>query len=517
MKKSILTYLFLMALLGSTSLVLAQTTALGYTFTPPGSRTVPNPASPVSPVNGGWVVSTQTLNWMSNGDLPDSYDVYFGTTPNPPFIRNQTATTYAPVLSPGTTYYWKIVPRNENGSAENCPVWSFHTASETQLFESFEGSSWPPLGWLSQGSFTKVSNSSFHGVSSAYTYTSTSAVNKLVTPILNISPGSVLDFYCRTATTNGAQRIQIQYSADGTTWTPFGEEIALPTVTTWQHYQIDLSPLAQGNPNYYLAFAVRATTAPGAVYIDHIIGPDYAPVVPNQVTLIAPADAAVNLNEYPILSWTPGLGGGIPTGYKIYIDENPNPTTLLDTATASPYAVTTLLNENTIYYWKVVATNAAGDAEASAVRSFTVRAYTNICSFPWLVDFDTSPSNWMPTGWSQLWGRYPTPTGPSSQWVQDDWLNITNPVNKAAKINIYGTNRFGWLITPPITIPSPHYNLKFDAALMVWNSISTPVTPGNQVDEKFILVMSDTANMTNPTILREWNNTGSVWVFDNIP
>jgi hypothetical protein len=60
-----------------------------------------------------------------------SYDVYFGTTPlTPPLVSiGQISTAYTPPapLVPNTDYYWKIVPKNSAGSAQNCPTYHFKT------------------------------------------------------------------------------------------------------------------------------------------------------------------------------------------------------------------------------------------------------------------------------------------------------------------------------------------------------------------------------------------------------
>ncbi|HVD94218.1 MAG TPA: Ig-like domain-containing protein [Vicinamibacterales bacterium] len=68
-----------------------------------------------------------------------NYDIYFGTTPNPPLLESnkylgpsQFATDYRvyflPPLQPGTTYYWKIVSKTMAFLASEGPVWSFRTA-----------------------------------------------------------------------------------------------------------------------------------------------------------------------------------------------------------------------------------------------------------------------------------------------------------------------------------------------------------------------------------------------------
>lgn len=84
-----------------------------------------------NPQDGATGVSTTpTLTWSSVSGAT-SYDVYFGTSSNPPYATNKTTTSYSPgTLNPNTTYYWKIVPKNSCGSATGCQVWSFTTGSE---------------------------------------------------------------------------------------------------------------------------------------------------------------------------------------------------------------------------------------------------------------------------------------------------------------------------------------------------------------------------------------------------
>ena len=68
-----------------------------------------------------------TLSWEDSGGAR-SYDVYFGTSDPPAFIRNQTGTTYDPPgdLSHAAIYYWRIDPRNGAGVTTG-GVWSFAT------------------------------------------------------------------------------------------------------------------------------------------------------------------------------------------------------------------------------------------------------------------------------------------------------------------------------------------------------------------------------------------------------
>jgi hypothetical protein len=90
---------------------------------PPGTPTL------ISPANGATGVSqTPTLSWSATDAT--TYDVYFGTAASPPLVSSgQAAALYVPgSLATNTTYYWKIVANNSDGSTTGA-VWSFTTAA----------------------------------------------------------------------------------------------------------------------------------------------------------------------------------------------------------------------------------------------------------------------------------------------------------------------------------------------------------------------------------------------------
>jgi len=90
------------------------------------------PSNP-APFNGEFNVDRNAALFWTGGD-PDAsdtvmYDVYFGTSPEPPLIlTNITNTTYDPpgLMEYGTTYYWKIVSNDMQKYTEG-PVWNFTT------------------------------------------------------------------------------------------------------------------------------------------------------------------------------------------------------------------------------------------------------------------------------------------------------------------------------------------------------------------------------------------------------
>ncbi|MDD2424265.1 MAG: choice-of-anchor J domain-containing protein, partial [Candidatus Cloacimonetes bacterium] len=477
-------------------------------FPQSGSTTLLNPMLKWTPSTAGEPATSFKVYLNQGGAFTESHVVYTGAA-------TQFQTTG---LVNGLSYSWKVVPSNANGSTVTCPTWTFNTPGLTQLAEGFEAATFPPMGWAngSSGSWSRsTSTPLFEGTASAYKFTSTSLVYDLSTPLLTIVAGSKIDFYTRASATS--QVMQVVYSTDRLTWTQIGTDITYPAINIWYPISINLSSLA--GSDYYIGFRTPTHTSTGSIYVDHVIGPNIVPVRPDPVTQSAPADAAQNQVRRPTLTWTSPSTGGVPTGYKILCDASATPitpTTQVALATGSPYIFEADLNWGTTYYWSVVPTNSVGDASPNTVRSFTVMDDPTIYvtpSTPYLQAFGTVP----PAGWSRYNGLYGTElTTTTSGWTTDDFVNLTTPVNPSARLNVYGTTTKYWLVTAPISIPATGYELKMDIGLTTYSGIQIAPTPGAQADDKFIVAISDSPTMTNPTILREWNNSGSAYVYDTI-
>jgi len=101
---------------------------------------LPNCASNLYPGNGLTSFSRNPVfTWTSPTGtiLVDAFDLYLGTTTNPPLYQAGINFLYFEVLNlnPSTTYYWKIVPQSVNGPATGCAEYSFTTgaANEYQM------------------------------------------------------------------------------------------------------------------------------------------------------------------------------------------------------------------------------------------------------------------------------------------------------------------------------------------------------------------------------------------------
>lgn len=108
---------------------------LAIDYTPPSGP--PSCATLSSPANGS-SNATAPVSWSAVGGAT-GYDVYFGTSITPPLVStNQAGTSYTPsgCLLPGTTYYWRVVPKNDDGDATGCPTWSFTTDSKLLVYQT---------------------------------------------------------------------------------------------------------------------------------------------------------------------------------------------------------------------------------------------------------------------------------------------------------------------------------------------------------------------------------------------
>ncbi len=238
--------------------------------------------------------------------------------------------------------------------------------------------------------------------------------------------------------------------------------------------------------------------------------------VPPPAVAIAPVNSATDVEINSNLRWN--HAGGDPTGYRLWLGTNNPPSNLVSNLvlTQQNYTPTSYLEYGTTYYWRVVPYNDFGGAIDCPVWSFTTKADPTIYSFPYTQDFEGA---FNPTGWTDHAGGLVDPivlgTDGSSLWEQDDWLNIA-ATEKAARINIFGTVT-GYFISPIFNIANDNYVVEFDLALLKYNQPPTGTPPAlTGVDDRFAVLVSDGFSWSTANIIREWNNSGSADVYNNI-
>jgi len=124
-------------------------------------------------------------------------------------------------------------------------------------------------------------------------------------------------------------------------------------------------------------------------------------------------------------------------------------------------------------------------------------------------DVSTLPSGW--TKWSGLVDDILADSATLSTATNGWYTNNTNALGTYnAKVNIYGQVCNYWLVSPEFR---PSQDLDFDLALTRYNSALPIASDTLQADDRFIvLIYADDAWH----ILREWNNSGSEYVYNAI-
>ena len=152
--------------------------------------------------------------------------------------------------------------------------------------------------------------------------------------------------------------------------------------------------------------------------------------------------------------------------------------------------------------------------EDNSTTDWTTATFTTLAAIPLVEPFASSS---IPTGWSRYTGLLSdVMAGTATLSSGGGWSFSTgNGVfDNHAKANIYNTGRTYWLVAPTLPMQD-NVQLSFDLALTKYNGTLDPVTPGLQEDDKFVVLIT-TDGGDSWTILRQWDNAGSEYVYDNI-
>jgi hypothetical protein len=376
----------------------------------------------ISPPNGATGVSvTPILDWSDvTGATFYRVQIFTGVSPiwEANNIPASTITVPSGILSGNTSYYWRVKAFNANDSSAYSGYFTFTTGeappappiliappdssinvslTATMDWSDVSGITSYRLQISTDPSFTTVNinlpglTSSQYVLSIGQLFTSqlyywrVGAVNsggttwsdiwRFITvpappaPPILVSPANGATGVSVTPLLNwndvaGAVTYQVQLSTDP----QFLSNLLIdePGLTTSQ-YQVGpgvLSGLSQyywrvrgnnagGNGNYSIVWMF--TTA---------VGPPAAPV------LVSPLDSSEAVARNPFLDWN-----NVPnaTSYRVQVSTVPNfGTTVVNiVVTSSNYTVNPALAYNTLYYWRVNATNGSGTGPWSVVWSFT--------------------------------------------------------------------------------------------------------------------------------------------------
>ncbi|MBO7571768.1 MAG: fibronectin type III domain-containing protein [Bacteroidales bacterium] len=158
-----------------------------------------------------------------------------------------------------------------------------------------------------------------------------------------------------------------------------------------------------------------------------------------------------------------------------------------------------------------------GDCEANGTSGWRTSNFTTKYGIPFLEEFDATPENW-----SRGQGLLSTVLdggslniNSSSGWAFCSYnYNLNGVFDSHAYVNLWGSSRKEWLITPNIVMDA-NVQLTFDLALTQYSGTLQPVDTTRQQDDKFIVLIS-TDDGATWTILRQYDNEGSEYVYNNI-
>ena len=260
--------------------------------------------------------------------------------------------------------------------------------------ESFDGTTFPPTGWTQSSTSALtwarltatahpagIAPHSGAGLAQCNSWTVNGGTSTLFTPVVSFtaSPAYYVSFWMyRDAgylTTADKVDVRVNTTASTTGATTIGtinRAIGLAPVVAaagWYKYEFSIPGTFNGATNYVM---FSGTSAYGNdIYIDDVTVA--ALTTPGVAVIGTPANAATGILLTATLNWTAPTTGGTPSGYKMYFGTNNPPTNLVNGTNLGnvlTYTPSPALNIATTYYWKVVPTNAAGDATGAPVWSF---------------------------------------------------------------------------------------------------------------------------------------------------
>ncbi len=385
----------------------------------------PNTPSNPSPVNGATNVGLDAdISW-SGGD-PDGdyvvYDVYFGTSSNPPkIVSNQSSTSYDPgTMIHNTIYYWKIKAWDEHGASTIGPLWSFTTkinnppntpSSPSPANGAINVDLNADLSWsCSDPDGDDLTYDVYFGTSTPPPLVSSSQTATIYDPG-TMDHGTIYYWRIKAIDEYGAFTLGSIWSFtteandppntpsnpdpyDGETdvdlnadlsWTGgdpngdtvtydvyFGTSSPPPKVVSNQSStSYDPGTMGYGTTYYWRIKAIdeygASTLGPIWDFTTEVNNPPNTPSNPS------PANGATGVSLDADLSWTCSDPDGDDLTYDVYFDTVNPPTTMVSSGqTANTYNPGTMALCTT-YYWKIVAEDEHGATTTGPVWSFTTR------------------------------------------------------------------------------------------------------------------------------------------------
>lgn len=519
---------------------------------------------PVTEVSVSDITSTAaTINWSSANDATATYTIKNGDTEVATTAAGATSYTLTG-LTAATTYSTFTVTANCGGDDHSAAVSvpSFTTACATiasfPWTVSFNDmtSNAVPVCWDNSASASSTMSSNPHYIWGVYEYSGNkmlrmnnynvqSGTALINTPPIELPAGAYdLTFDYSHRASCGAFTVKVSTNG-GSSFTELGSYTSTGSNDNSNpgEFTSALISLADyAGQTIILQFFSTSDYDQGAIFLDNVkiaAAPTcYKPTAPEATNLAV--DGAT-------ISWTRDARNAAGETYTIM-----NGSTELGTTAAGATSFNvTGLTANTEYTLTIMTNCAAGDESVDNVLvTFTTLAncatpvltaggVTNITAHTadvawtgyasnnsFVVNYRTKAyfdgvnegfGTSIPTGWenkngllSSVMGGTALGSSSSPYW---NFGSGNSVFDNHARLDIYGSSAKAWLITPQMTMPAGGV-LTFDLALTAFSgNVGAPATTGT--DDRFVVLVT-TDDEATWTILREWNNSGSAYVYNDI-
>ena len=326
--------------------------------------------------------------------------------------------------------------------------------------------------------------------------------------VITATPGSLLFTDVPVNTSSAAQtvtvnRINVTGDITATVGAPFeissdgsGYTLSVSLSSTDENLYVRYTPVLVGADS-----SVLILTGSGATASVILAGNAIACAAPTGLTTAAVTSTSATL-----------LWNGSTDDYYLYYKAASDTgwTEIQNISIDTNGYILTGLNPSTTYSWYVAALCNDGSTNSST----TTGTFTTGCSSftaPFTQEFDASS---LPQCWERYSGLASDVfAGGALSSTTSGWgFNNTHVFGAHhARINIYGTSCYKWLVTPSIDLSAlTNPVLTFELALTTWNTSAAITDPNGQPDDKFMVIVSTddgaTWSAANATV---WSNDGN--------
>ena len=380
-------------------------------------------------------------------------------------------------------------------------IFAIQGFTQTTLNEGFEGTTFPPNDWTAvkvsgSVSWGRYTSSTPRGTASAsVNYGSSGHENWLITPNLNVTSGlDTISFWIKTSYyySGTSFKVYVSSTTNGIASFNTSSPALLSLVdnnitTTWTKYSIPLT--AYIGQNIYVGFRVQDQNGM-RIMLDDVTGPNlFVPACPKPTSLQASnptlSPTSVDLN------WTDPSGSLWNIQYMLASETDWANSTTISGVTVNPYTINGL---NPDIDYKIRIQKNCGTELSDWTNPITYITPCATLSAP----TNTEEFNSVPPSrcWERKSGLLPA-SGPATlTTTTSGWSLNSNVTPSNANLNIYGTSRSYWFISPSINLGNgtAPMQLEFDIFYTDYGNANPVDSSG--YDDRFAVVISTDNGVT---------------------